>query len=189
MSGVGFSRMQDIGSYQVNYKTNDSVGFYLRVVSFTLDPRNPGQITYIFEEEPIYDSVPHYIIEDKTNYYSYIDIPLTFGYSVLQKSRVSLTISAGVKFSVLVGKQEPTVDFWVSDAELVDIERQVPARMNTNWRFTAGIDFGYLLTQKISLHLEPVFEQYISPIYAEQPGYEPKKPYVTGVKAGIRYNF
>jgi hypothetical protein len=189
MSGIGFSRMEDIGSYQVNYKTKDSVGFYLRVVSFIPDPRNPGQITYILEEEPIYDSVPHYIIEDKTNYYSYIDIPLSFGYSVLQRSRVTLTISAGVKFSVLVVKQEPTVDFWISDAELVDIERQVPARMNTNWRFTAGIDFGYLITRKFSLHLEPVFEQYISPVYAEQPGYEAKKPYVTGVKAGIRYNF
>ena len=189
MSGAGFSRMEDIGSYQVNYKTNDSVGFYIRVVSFTVDPSHPGQITYIVEEEAIYDSVPHYVIEDKTNYYSYIDIPLTFGYSILQKSRVSLTISAGVKFSVLVDKQEPMVDFWISDAELVDIVRQVPARMNTNWRFVAGIDFGYLFTQKFSLHLEPVFEQYISPIYAEQPGYEPKKPYVTGVKVGIRYNF
>lgn len=189
MSGVGFSRMQDVGSYQINYKTNDSVGFYLRVVSFTVDPRNPGQITYTFEEDAIYDSVPHYVIEDKTNYYSYIDIPLAFGYTFLDKSRISLTVSAGVKFSVLVDKKEPTVDFWISDAELVNIERQVPARMNTNWRFTAGLDFGYLLTQKFSLHLEPVFEQYISPVYAKEPGYEPRKPYVMGVKAGIRYNF
>ena len=189
MSGIGFSRMEDIGSYQVNYKTKDSVGFYLRVVSFTVDPRNPGQITYILEEEAIYDSVTHYIIEDKTNYYSYIDIPLSFGYTFLQKSRVSLTVFAGIKFSVLVGKEEPTVDFWISDAELVDIERKVPARMNTNWRFTTGLDFGYLFTEKFSLHLEPVFEQYISPVYAEQPGYKPRKPYVTGLKAGIRYNF
>jgi len=189
MSGVGFSRMADIGSYQVNYKTNDSVGFYLRVVSFTVDPRNPGQITYVFEQEAIYDSVPHYVIKDKTNYYSYIDIPLTFGYSVLQNKRITLTVSAGVKFSVLVDKKEPTVDFWISDAELVSIDRQVPARMNTNWRFVAGLDFGYLLTQKFSLHLEPIFEQYISPVYAEQPGYDARKPCVTGIKAGIRYHF
>lgn len=189
MGGIGFSRMQDIGSYQVNYKTNDSVGFYMRVVSFTVDPRHPGQINYVLEQEPIYDSVPHYVIEDKTNYYSYIDIPLTFGYSVFQKNRVSLTISAGVKFSVLVGKQEPTVNFWISDAELVNIERQVPTRMITNWRFISGLDFGYLLTQKFSLHLEPVFEQYITPVYSGQTGYKPRKPYVTGVKAGIRYNF
>jgi len=189
LSGIGFSRMEDIGSYKVDYMTNDSVGFYLRVVSFIPDPRNPGQVTYIVTEEPIYDSVPHTVIEDKTNYYSYIDIPLSFGYTFFQKSRISLTAMVGVKFSVLVGKEEPTVDFWISEAELIDIERQVPARMNTNWRFTAGVDFGYLFTNRFSLHLEPVFEQYISPVYAEQPGYEPKKPYVTGIKAGIRYNF
>jgi len=119
MSGLGFSRMEDVGSYQVNYITNDSVGYYLRVVSFVPDPRNPGQVTYITIEEPIYDSVPHYVIEDKTNYYSYIDIPLAFGYTFFQKSRVSLTASAGIKFSVLVGKQEPTVDFWISDEETI----------------------------------------------------------------------
>jgi hypothetical protein len=189
ISGLGFSRMEDVGSYQVNYVTNDSVGYFLRVVSFVPDPRHPGQVTYITTEEPIYDSVAHYVIEEKTNYYSYIDIPLAFGYTFFQKSRVSLTASAGIKFSVLVGKQEPTVDFYISDAELVDIERQVPARMNTNWRFTAGVDFGYLFAAKFSLHLEPVFEQYISPVYAKQPGYTPRKPYVTGVKAGVRYNF
>jgi hypothetical protein len=158
-------------------------------VSFIPDPRNPGNIEYVVIQEPIYDSVPHYTIADKTNYYSYIDIPLSFGYTFFQKNRVSLTVSAGLKFSFLVAKDEPQVDFWISDAELVDIEREIPARTNTNWRFTAGVDFGYLFTRNFSLHFEPVFEQYISPIYVEQPGYEPKKPYVTGIKAGIRYNF
>jgi hypothetical protein len=189
MSGLGFSRAEDIGSYQVNYVTNDSVGYYLRVVSFIPDPRKPGEVTYIVTQEAIYDSVPHYVMADKTNYYSYIDIPLSFGYTFLQKNRVTLMASVGVKFSVLVASDEPQVDFWISDAELIEINRQIPPRMNTNWRFTAGIDFGYLFARRFSLHLEPVFEQYISPIYVEQPGYEPKKPYVTGVKAGIRYNF
>ncbi|NTV82720.1 MAG: hypothetical protein HGA23_00285 [Bacteroidales bacterium] len=189
MSGLGFSRAEDIASYKVNYISNDSVGYYLRVVSFIPDPRNPGNVTYIVTQEAIYDSVPHYTIADKTNYYSYIDIPLSFGYTFFQKNRIFLTASVGIKFSFLVAEDEPQVDFWISEAELVDIERQIPARMNTNWRFTAGVDFGYLFTEKFSFHLEPVFEQYISPIYVEQAGYNPRKPYVTGLKAGIRYNF
>lgn len=189
MSGIGYSRMQDVGSYRVDYVTNDSVGYYIRVIGFIPDPRNPGHVTYITKEEAIYDSVPHYSIEDKTNNYSYIDIPLSFGYTFLEKNRVSLTVDAGVKFSFLIAKNEPTVDFWVPDGELIGIESQVPARLNTNWRFTAGIDFGYLFTSKFSLHIEPVFEQYITPVYAEQPGYKARKPYVTGIKAGVRYNF
>jgi hypothetical protein len=189
MTGVGYSRMEDVNSYRVDYVTNDSVGYYVRVIGFVPDPRNPGQITYITREEAIYDSVPHYSIEDKTNYYSYIDIPLSFGYTFYQKNKVSLMVDAGIKFSFLIASDEPTVDFWVPDAELIEIDRQVPARLNTNWRFTAGLDFGYLFTTKFSLHIEPVFEQYISPIYAKQPGYKPGKPYVTGIKAGVRYNF
>lgn len=189
MTGLGFSRMEDVGSYRVDYISQDSVGYYLRVISFIPDPRNPGNVTYVVTREPIYDSVEHYVIEDKTNYYSYLDIPLSFGYNILQKGRISLTASAGVKFSLLVAKNEPQVDFWISDAELIDIERQIPARTLTNWRFTAGIDFGYLFSEKFSIHLEPVFEQYISPIYKEQAGYAPSKPYVIGVKAGIRYYF
>jgi hypothetical protein len=114
---------------------------------------------------------------------------LSFGYRFLESNRLSLTANVGVKFSVLVGKQEPTVDFWIPEAELVDIERQVPARMNTTWRFTAGVDFGYMLSNKISVHLEPAFEQFITPVYANQPGYKPRKPYVIGLKAGVRYNF
>jgi len=52
MSGIGYSRMEDIGSYKVNYVTNDSVGYFLRVISFVPDPRNPGEIDYIGDRKP-----------------------------------------------------------------------------------------------------------------------------------------
>jgi hypothetical protein len=188
-SGLGVSRMEDIGSYTINYKTYDSVGYYVDVVSFYVDPRKPGEVIFNTRQEAIYDSVPHETITEKTNYYTYLDIPLSFGYDFLQSRRITLTAFAGVKFSALIHKEEPTVDFYQSGAEINGIERQVPARMNTNWRFTAGIDFGYLFLQNFSLHLEPVFEQYLTPVYTKQPGYTPRKPYVIGVKAGIRYHF
>ncbi|MBW6460757.1 MAG: hypothetical protein K0B08_09305 [Bacteroidales bacterium] len=184
-SGIGYSRMEDIGSYRIDYKSYDSVGYFLDVVSFSVDPKNPDDIVLLLREEAIYDSVPHFTITEKNNSYSYIDIPLSFGYSFLNNGRISLSVNAGIKFSWLVHKNEPVVDFSVSNGELIGIERQVPARMSTNWRFTAGLDVGYLLTDRWSLHLEPVFEQYISPVYTKEAGYEPRKPIVTGVKAGI----
>lgn len=184
-SGIGYSRMQDIGSYRIDYKSYDSVGYFLDIVSFSVDPKNPDNIVLLLREEAIYDSVPHYTITEKNNSYSYIDIPLSLGYTFLNKGRISLTVQAGMKFSWLVNKSEPVVDFSVSNGELIGIERQVPARASTNWRFTAGLDMGYLLTDRLSLHLEPVFEQYISPVYVKQNGYKPRKPIVTGMKAGI----
>lgn len=187
-SGIGYSRMEDIGSYRIDYKSLDSVGYFMDVVSFTVDPRYPEDIVLLLRQEAIYDSVPHYTLTEKNNYYSYIDIPLWFGYTFLNKGRVTLSAHAGMKFSLLVHKYEPTVDFTVTNGELIGIVSQVPARVNTTWRLSAGINFGYVLTDRLSLHLEPVFEQYISPVYTKQPGYEPRKPAVTGVKAGILFN-
>jgi len=187
--GLGYSRMEDVGSYKVNYKSYDSVGYFINVIGFIPDPRNPGNVIYTTRQEAIYDSVDHYSISDKTNHYSYLDVPVSVGYTFFRNGRLTFSANAGVKFSVLLAKDEPTVDFSVPNGELVDIERQVPIRTNTNWRFTAGLDFGYLITGKVSLHLEPVFEQYISPLYENQPGIKPKKPAVTGLKAGLRYTF
>jgi hypothetical protein len=187
--GVGFSSMEDVGTYNVDYVSYDSVGYYLDVISFIPDPRNPGNIIYTTRQVAIYDSVSHYSIEEKTNHYSYLDIPVSVGYTLYQRNRISIMANAGIKFSVLVAKDEPTVEFNVSNGELINVESQVPERMPTNWRFTAGLDFGYTLTDKVSFHLEPVFEQYISPLYAKQPGIVPKKPAVTGLKAGFRYTF
>lgn len=188
-TGVGYSRMADVGTYRINYSSYDSVGFFMNVVSFYIDPRNPGHYIYITRQEAIYDSVEHFTISEKTNYYDYIDVPLSFGYTFLQMNRITLTAYTGIRFSFLVHKTEPTVEFSVTNGELTGIERQVPVRLNTNWRFTAGLNFGYTLTDQVSLHLEPVFEQYISPIYADQPGYQTRKPMVTGIKAGVMFNF
>ena len=187
--GLGYSRMADAGTYNVNYTSYDSVGYFFEVVSFVPDPRNPGNIVYTTQKKTLYDSVPHYTIEEKTNYYSYLDIPVSLGYTFFQKGRFSLGANAGVTFSVLVGKDEPTVDFQVPNGELTEIVREVPPRLNTNWRFSAGIDFGYLLTSQVSFHFEPAFEQYITPVYAKQPGIVTKKPYIVGLKAGFRYTF
>jgi hypothetical protein len=187
--GLGYSSMEDVGSYKVNYKTNDSVGYFINVISFTPDPRDPGNVIYTIRQEAIYDSVEHYSISDKTNHYSYLDVPVSVGYTFFRNGRLTFAANAGIKFSVLLAKDEPTVEFTVPNGELIEIERQVPVRTNTNWRFTAGLDFGYLITSKVSLNVEPVFEQYISPLYESQSGIKPKKPIVTGLKAGFRYTF
>jgi hypothetical protein len=187
--GLGVSRMEDVASYRIDYETYDSVGFYLDVVSFYVDPLRPGEVIFNTRQEAIYDSVPHFVITEKTNYYTYLDFPLAVGYELLKGRRVYLSLFAGVKFSALVHKEEPTVVFETINAELTGIERQVPARLGTTWRFTAGMEFGYLFAQNFSLHLEPVFEQYLTPVYSKQEGYLPEKPYVIGVKAGFRYNF
>ncbi len=188
-SGFGLGYLKDKGSYKIVYESYDSVGYYMNVTSFSIDPGNPENVTFDLERAAVYDSVPHYELTEKTNSYLYLDIPLSVGYKFYRGRRISFGVYAGAKLSFLLYKNEPTVEFSGPPSELVTIERQVPARMSTNLRLTAGLDFGYLLTDKVSLHLEPVFEQYLNSVYVNKTGFSSGKPYIIGLRAGILFNF
>jgi hypothetical protein len=45
-AGVGYQQMKERGVYKFNYKSNDSIGFYNKVVSFEIDPLNPDNISF-----------------------------------------------------------------------------------------------------------------------------------------------
>ena len=45
-SGVGYQKVKERGIYNYYYKTNDSIGYYNKVLSFEINPLNPDEITY-----------------------------------------------------------------------------------------------------------------------------------------------
>jgi opacity protein-like surface antigen len=186
-AGAGASYFKDKGSWEISYESYDSVGYYLNVNSFRVNPESPGEIIFDMSEKTVYDSVPHLVVSEQTNSYTYLDVPLGIGFTVVDGRRFALTVRTGVKFSWLIGKNEPTADFSITGAEDVFIDRLVPARTNTNWRFTAGLEASYLLTGRLSLRLEPAFEQYLNSVYHSSPDYQAGKPYLIGVNVGVRY--
>ncbi len=188
-SGIGLTRMEDIGNYKVNYQSYDSVGYFLNVTSFSVDPLNQERIIMNYKKQIVYDSLNHFSLTEKVNTYTYLDIPLSIAYNFWEKRRLSLGLKAGVIYSLLLSKNEPTVEFSGPTSELISIDRKVPTRSKSTWRFTASIDLGYMLTDKISFHLEPVFEQYIKSVYAKDPAYNARNPFITGIRAGILFNF
>ncbi len=188
-AGIGFNRTLDIGSYRVDYQQYDSIGYYNDVTSFGFAEGNPDSIIFNYTKTTVFDSVPHYTITQRNNSYSYLTIPVSFGYRIINKGRFLSYIKAGVIYSLLIDKNEPTVDFTASDAGNVSIERQVPARVNSNWMLTTGISFGYRLSDKVVLSLEPYYWQYLNSVYSQKEGYSPNKPYVIGIRAGIDFNF
>jgi hypothetical protein len=188
-SGLGMMYMEDINSYKINYESFDSVGYFLNVISFRIDPQNPDKVLLDYQTEAVFDSVAHYKITQKNSTYTYLQVPLTLGYKFFSSRRISLTASAGVVFSWLVGKYEPAAGYIPSNETLVSIDQEVPTRLKTNWRFRAGIGFNYMMTDKISLSLEPVYEQYIQTVYQDKPGYSAKKPFMIGLRTGILFHF
>jgi hypothetical protein len=186
-AGVGISRFKDKGSWQVNYETYDSVGYFNNINSFRVDPANPGKVIFETSQETVYDSVPHVVIEEKTNIYTYVDIPVGIGLTFLSNKRWSLMARTGIIYSLMVGKREPTASIDVQAASEIRFNRKVPSRVNSTWRFTAGLEVGYLLTDRLTIRLEPTYEQYLNSIYMNSPNYQAKKPYLIGVNVGLRY--
>jgi len=185
--GVGVSKFKDKGSWQVNYKSYDSVGYYTNITSFRVDPADPGNIIFVTKDETVYDSVPHVSITERTNTYTYFDIPASIGLTFLEKSRISLTLKTGIRFSALLSKNEPTADLSMPEASEIEIIRKVPARFNTSWRFTASMEASLLLTDRLKMFLEPSFEQYLNSVYTDQENYHAKKPYLIGMNVGMKY--
>ena len=185
-AGMGVSRFKDKGTWQVHYESYDSVGYYTNITSFRMHPEQPGKIIFETAEVTVYDSVPHVSIEERSNRYTYIDIPVAVGLNAVNARRFSLTVKAGVKFSILAGKDEPEVNPEMAGSAQNEIIREVPARTPTTWRFTAGVEASYLLTGRMSLYLEPAYEQYLRSVYKDMEGYQPNKPYLIGVNIGAR---
>ncbi len=188
-SGIGVSLSGDNGGYEINYERYDSVGYYLNVVSFTVDPVNPDSIILTTKTENVYDSVEHYSISQATNRYTYLQIPLTLSYKIWDFKRISCYLKGGAIFSILLNENEPAVIFSDSEAKIITIENQTFSRINTNWQFVAGVSFNYRLNNKVILSVEPTYKQYINSVYDKRFNPQAKRPYIIGLRTGIILNF
>ena len=187
-SGIGVSLSGDNGGYEINYERYDSVGYYLNVVSFTVDPVNPDSIILTTKTENVYDSVEHYTISQATNRYTYLQIPLTLSYKIWDFKRISCYLKGGAIFSILLNKYEPEVNFSDSEAKIITIENQTFSRINTNWQFVAGVSFNYRLNNKLILSVEPTYKQYINSVYDKRFNSQAKRPYIIGLRTGLIFN-
>lgn len=186
-AGAGVSRLKDKGSWEIRYESYDSVGYYMNISSFRVNPESPGEVIFEMTEETVYDSVPHIVVTEEVNRYTYLDIPVGIGFTVFENRRFGLTVKTGVTFSWLTGRDEPTADLSITGADDIYIQRLVPERTNTAWRFSAGLEASCLLTGRWSIYMQPTYEQYLNPVYSSGNDYQSSRPYFIGLKAGARF--
>lgn len=183
----GITYTSDEGSYRVTYKSHDSIGFFNRVVSYVVDPVT-NQITYNTETVSIYDSVIHSADDRTLNRYTYINIPLLFGYRLFESTRFSLSVRLGPAVSMLVASREaePVIDY--PNSTIIRVENTTPARVQTNWQMWVDLSLEYRVTPAISLYVAPVYKYYFSPI-VEKENIQYGKPWSLGVGVGLHYSF
>ncbi len=186
VSGAAYTVMNEEGQYKIDFQSYDSVGYYNKVVSFEVNPQNPGQITYKTVKATVYDSVVHVNILNPKFKHEYFNIPLRMGYKFFEKERFSASVETGVVFSKLLTSHIPQPEFNNPDYKVIAVTRETPVRSNINWQWTLGLNLGYKARNGMSVSVAPVFSKYITNIYNSGNSV---LPYSMGIRFGIYYDF
>jgi hypothetical protein len=187
-TGAGLGFVYDDGLYTIDYKSQDVVGYFYEVVSYTVNPVNPAEITYNTIKSDVYDSVIH-VADDRTrNRYTYLQVPLLLGYRILETSRLGLNLQAGPALSFLIATKEalPVIDY--PNARIIKVDNETPDRVSTYWQLWLNLSLEYRLTKQISLFAEPYYRYYFTPV-VQREGLTPAKPSAFGIGLGVQYNF
>lgn len=187
--GVGANFATESARYRITYSTYDSVGYFIHVNSFTIDPENPGAVRFQTSMKNIYDSISHYKIQENTNKYAYLQIPLRLGYRIIEHGRFSLDLKAGIIFSWQILKDVPETPYPGNDADQIEVIRHYPDRLKTNWQYSAGLGMNYHFSKQLRLTIEPFYRQYLQSVYTGNSVYSARSPYAFGIRGGIYIEF
>jgi len=188
-TGIGYQAMKEQGIYTIEFKSNDSIGYYNEVLSFEVNPENTDEIIYKTEEVTVYDSINHYSHATPTFKYNYFNIPIIVGYKVFEKKKLSLGIETGLLFSFLTSEDIPQVNFNYPEYTHVKTINETPERVEFNYRWQLAVRLNYRFAKSMSVAVKPVFTKYLNSVYDTGKGYPNVKPYSMGITVGLYYGF
>jgi len=183
-TGLGINVSEDDGKFTIDYEQYDSIGYYYKVNSFTID--ESGQPVFNTGVEAVYDTVGYSEQKTKRNTYTYLYLPLSAGINLYQFKKFSINLQAGVIYSLMVAKNEQESGYENENATSIDITNETPARLSSNWILKTSLGLHYQLTPKVSLNIEPHFKYYLIPVYEQI--YNPKPTFGGGLRVGLYFN-
>lgn len=181
-SGLGVSWTSDEGNCEINY--NKYMGSYDDVYNVTFDTIGNELIpVYHTETVKVYDSIDHMSIMPTKNHFTYLQIPVLFGYGNENK-RFGWFVKGGPSLSIMIHKDISSNNISDTEDKILRIENEIPSRINTNWQFVFAGGISYKLSNHLSLTAEPVFRYYLNPTY-ERSKLNLKNPYSLGLRVGF----
>jgi len=183
-TGIGINWLSDDGNYKFDY--NKYLGSYEDVYNVTFDTIGNEVIpTYHTETVDVYDTISHVSITPTNSNYTYLQIPVLFGYGHTGK-RFGWSVKGGPSLSILV--YEDIADMNMSDSQdkILNVDNELPNRISTNWQFVLAGGVSYKLSNHLSFAVEPVFRYYINSVYDNTAN---KNPYSLGLRAGFLVDF
>lgn len=187
--GLGINYTTESARYGVRYSSYDSVGYFINVSSFTENPEVPGTVLFETNTKGVYDSIERIRVEEKTNKYAYIQLPLRAGYRLVDKGRFSVDLKVGVIFSLQVYRDVPEIPFEGNDVERIEVIRAYPDRLKTHWQYTTSLGLNYYFSRKTRLSVEPFYRQYINSVYSAGSELPARSPYAFGISGTLYFHF
>jgi hypothetical protein len=185
-SGIGVGFSSDNGNYKIDY--NKYLGSYQDVYNITFDTTG-GQAIPIYHTETVkvYDSIDHITISPTKRKFTYLNIPVLFGYGN-EGRKFGWFVKAGPSLSLLIHENIPDINLTDSQNKILRTGNDLPGRSKTNWQFVFIGGASYKLTNTLNFTIEPVFRYYIKPTY-EQYNTELKTPWSIGIRTGFVLGF
>lgn len=185
-SGVNMRFTHDKGNLAVDY--NRFLGTYEHVDYMTFDTVNNVVIpTYHTHTQDVFDTVNHYYVSETKVNYTYLEIPLYFGYRY-SFGKFSLFGKAGPAASFLMSRNMPGAETPEEKARIIEVNYEVPVRYDINWQLLMGAGFDYQLAEKVSFSFEPTFRLGLNPEYKLSEGVKGSTRSF-GLRLGLNYSF
>ncbi len=185
-SGIGVMSSSDDGQYKVDFEK--FLGSYEDVYDVTFDTTANGVVpVYHTETVNVYDSIQHVTVTPTKNKYTYLQIPILFGYTEEFK-RFSWFVKGGPSLSLMVNENISSVNLDNDNNRIINVDSEVPARIKANWQIVLSGGITYKLGNHVSIGVEPMVRFYMKSAY-EQNTIQTKHPYSFGIRSGIIVNF
>lgn len=183
-TGIGISFSKDNIDFTYDYLTNELVNTYEYVDSVYYDPIT-GTTEYYTTTVEVYDSIPYSTKSSSETSYTYLQIPLDFGYEVWRVKKFSLSIKAGITYFKELTAKETQPNLYHENSRITSINTSNISRNKELFRISGGIGFNWNLNSKIKFTLNPTFNYFLNQIYDNEDNIT--KPIAGGMRFGFYY--
>lgn len=123
--------------------------------------------------------VPSYYTVEQ--YFEFIEVPIIFRYRLIDR-KFNMNISSGIWANFLIGNKAT-----VTDNKTFNTSGTTDDINTFNYCGSLSMGFGYPISSKLALSLEPFFKYYLKPINSNPQ--TDVYPYSMGIMSGVKYLF
>lgn len=186
-TGIGISIASGTNELAVDYR--EYLGHYTKLDSTSYvwnSTQEKVEAVYHVSDFKVFDTTLLYAKQIIEKEFTYLRIPLIFGYDFYKRSRILIGVRTGPILSILLKTTEKG-NYDPGNDKVISINNLSPDRVNTNWQFAGGLVFGYHLTKSMRFEAEPSVKYYFNSVYEKNATI--RKPWSIEARMALVYGF